>query len=280
MKKTFPAFIITNDCNKKYSLIHDCAELPFLHKDAVLQELEILEFENSYIKIAKPNIISLFISNAKTSDVEGNKLAAKIFKGKEIADGSSFEEQLRLNTKTVYEYIAVKSNSAINAYQAIEAFCNLSIPDDYIYAKTTKKSIEHFNKTQIERYFSTSEKLQKIICEIYNINDINKTVEWKMFLFLELVRHELIHQKSSKTKKIMNTLLVANQGEFSEIAKNIIHYIVDKILRNIIDNDIEYDYKIVSKLPQFQNIKVLFGRGIGWETWDEEKIVKDELYKA
>lgn len=281
MKEIFPAFTITNDCEKKYSLIHDCAELPFLHNNAVLQEMEILEFDDSYIKIAKPNVILLFISNAKKSDEEGNKLASKILKGKEIKEGSSFEEQLRLNTEIVYEYIAIKSNSAINAYQAIEAFCNLTIPDDYIYTKKTKRATEHYNKTQIERHFSTSDKLKNIICnDIYGINDIEKTVEWKMFLSLEKIRHELIHQKSNKTKKLLNVLLTSNKGEFSDSAKRLIWYIVDKILKDIVENKTEYDYNIVSKLPQFQNIKVLFGRGIGWKEWDEDIIEKQKMYKA
>lgn len=273
MKEKFSAFVLSVDIDKyNFDLIHKCAKLPFLDDKVAFQEIELFNFEEFHIEVASPNMIQLFIENAKESDLKAKTISEEITLEQKKLHDFDIEQKIRINTSLVYQYIGAKTNSIINSYQAVEAFCNFVIPDDYIYTKTNKRSTENYNKMQIERFISTGEKLNKIICtNLYNIQNIDKQDEWKEYLKLENIRHAIIHQKSKESKSLINELLICNKKEFYKTTQNIIELIVSDILKNFE----KYDKNIIDKLPQFQDIKVLLNKSIGWENWDKNKAIKD-----
>ena len=90
--------------------------------------------------------------------------------------------------------------SVVFAYTAIESFVNMAIPDNYIHRRTKKdgKCIEEYNKFQIERFFSLSDKLELLPqwLTAKGTNSPKGTMLWQRFQKLEELRDRIIHLKS------------------------------------------------------------------------------------
>lgn len=80
----------------------------------------------------------------------------------------------------------------------MEAFANLSIPNDYKYLSppNSKGVVEIFDKQAIERWTSLRVKLSDILVEIHETPDIKKTKVWGQYLEFEKMRNQIVHQKS------------------------------------------------------------------------------------
>jgi hypothetical protein len=125
---------------KSVKVVDPRAEVPFLsgeNNQIVSQNIEFLESDNNIIGYAKPNIISILIDNASKQFIQSKEKATQVFEKSKLPRPNNYDK-LKDDTLLVYEYISSKTNSIINAFQGVEAFCNISVPDNYTH--TEKKN--------------------------------------------------------------------------------------------------------------------------------------------
>jgi hypothetical protein len=139
-----------------------------------------------------------------------------------------------ISTAKIFDYLEAICASIIFAHTALEAFTNEEIPDDFVYEieETTESGIvvvRHYDKEQIERKISLSEKLASILPKAMNISSPKL---WGGFVHLKKLRDRIIHMKSKDRAhskhgniypvSIWGDLLDPNQRHYPFIAKSMI----------------------------------------------------------
>ena len=169
----------------------------------LLQPIEEIKYGKNEITFFKPNIVSLFVSiahreleNAKSIYYES--ISSKIKNGEKI-DFNKDEH------RWLFNYFEKIQMAIVAIYTAVEAFANIAIPNDYkIEKRNIKKIIEIWEKHDIERWISTSEKISDILPSILNIVSPKKLKIWSYFKTLEEIRNDIIHPKTSDDSKKIN----------------------------------------------------------------------------
>jgi hypothetical protein len=142
-----------------------------------------------------------------------------------------------ISTTKIYDYLEAICASIIFALTSLEAFTNEEIPNDFIYEveETTESGISvmrHYNKEEIERKFSLSEKLASVLPKVKNIPSPKGEKVWDGFVKVKRLRDRIIHMKSKDRvhskhenmypESIWSDLLNPNQPYFPSIAKSMI----------------------------------------------------------
>jgi len=137
----------------------------------------------------------------------------------------------------VYDYLESICAAIIFAFTALEAFANEEIPEDFIYEVEEQTEagvylVRKFDKSQIERNFSLSEKLVNILPIVMNMPSPKGNKEWEGFVHLRRFRDRIIHLKSEDRycskhgnmypESIWSDLLDPKQRNYPAIAKEII----------------------------------------------------------
>lgn len=153
--------------------------------------LEDLSFNKKEVSIPKSNIVSLFINKANIEFETAKRLFYIII--------STLKKDSEIQS-LVYDYLESSMSCIINIFNAVEAFTNLTIPNDYIYKKQNKGSIIELRKKEIERWCSIDEKINKVIPNIYKIESPNKAKFWSNLKLLQNLRDDIIHPKTYSEK--------------------------------------------------------------------------------
>jgi hypothetical protein len=150
-----------------------------------------------------PNNIALLLSVSDKSLQEAKKIYSKYFSNKEIEldlEKMAGDRKKMMNqaSSLVCDYLESIQTSIVFGYTALEAFVNLSIPDEYEHTteKNSKGIFEIYDKKAIERWLPLKTKVKLILTDIYKTKKIETQKWWGYFLNLELYRNEIIHQKS------------------------------------------------------------------------------------
>ena len=102
----------------------------------------------------------------------------------------------------VYHFVATTSICATFLFNAIEAFINLLIPEDYIYVRQGPKSTEHFTKEQIQRNLSFEEKVKQVIPSVTDKSFVAQYGHiYERVNKLKLLRDEITHTKTDVASK-------------------------------------------------------------------------------
>jgi len=145
------------------------------------------------------------------------------------------------NKSELYDYFEEIQTSIIFSYVAVESFANATIPKDFTFEKTNEKGIkEIWDKTGIERWVPTSEKLINIIPKILNSSDIRQETFWNYFKELEKLRNDIVHQKTSDDKSSLEAEI------FNKMLSNNIFYIIQSSFFVI-----DFFYKLNNAHPYF-----------------------------
>jgi len=127
--------------------------------------------------------------------------------------------------KELYDFFEEIQTSIIFSYISIEAFSNAAVPEDYEYEKINEKGIkEIWNKKNIERWITTSEKVGSILPKILQSTDIKKEFFWTDFKNLEKLRNEIVHQKTIQKETALDTSIygeMLNSSIFTTIESSI-----------------------------------------------------------
>src|SRR5690606_6291552 len=100
-------------------------------------------------------------------------------------------------TVSLFDYLEHIQTAIITLYSAIESLINILIPDDFILEERNNKGIkEMWDKSAIERWKSTSEKLKVIIPKALTITNPTSYKCWSKFCEFEALRNDIVHIKS------------------------------------------------------------------------------------
>lgn len=181
---------------------------------------EKIKWKDKKIEFIKPNTVSMSLSISRRE----LSRAKELFKTKVspiLFDGL----KLRVKGKelhTLYDYLEAIQTSLIFSYNAVEGFSNISIPNTFIYEKTNNKGVkEHWEKESIERWLTTSEKLNEILPKILNGDKPNLLPFWTNFTLLEKLRDNIIHPKTTKL------LFKQSQSHYEEFLKEAIFEVIE-----------------------------------------------------
>ncbi|MDC6386708.1 hypothetical protein D2V93_11820 [Flagellimonas taeanensis] len=200
----------------------------------VSQEIDEIEFPKNPFEFFAPNNVGMLLSisqrykvlakglydekinpnNVKHSYVETEKDKKKFLQEKSIVSA---------------DYIELIQISVVFAYTAIESFANLSIPEDYEYkVKVKSKGItEIYDKTAIERWVSLTDKIAKVLTDVYSTSKIESQKFWSNLKSLEKNRHNIIHQKSINRTEFYKEYF--KEGIFKQIdsAQTVLQFFYD-----------------------------------------------------
>ncbi|MCG8397516.1 hypothetical protein LWS67_13335 [Bacillus atrophaeus] len=207
----------------------------------VLQEIENVEFstkikgKNNEIDYFAPNNVGILLSIANKS----TESAKKIFKEKinpDVVDhfenysNMSREESIIMKSKIMYDFIETVQVGIVFGYTALEAFANLSIPQEFKYeADNNKGIIEIYDKSAIERWVTLKMKISDILVDIYETDSIKNKKIWSEFLEFEKLRHEIIHQKSIIDTKFYHRYLKKDFFKICDIPEKIIGFFYEEL---------------------------------------------------
>ena len=169
----------------------------------ILQELDEVNFAKNSMTYFPPNNIGLLLSISKTHLQKAKEFYKKyidphLINHSFVDSAINKKEFLKGKSIVVADYIETIQICIVFGYTALETFSNISITDTYQYKVSVKSRgiIELYDKKAIERWISLSEKLSKILPEIYGTKEIETCKFWSYFVKLEKYRHNIIHQKT------------------------------------------------------------------------------------
>lgn len=169
----------------------------------VLQELDEIAYPKNPFEFFAPNNVGMLLSichNYRDQAKELYKSAIDPNLHDHSVTKSKTDKKRFLQDKSILaaNYIELIQIAVVFAYTAVEAFVNLSIPDDYKYEVRVKNKgiTEIYDKTAIERWVTLGDKLSHILTVIYKTQKIESEKFWSHFKSLEKLRNNIIHQKS------------------------------------------------------------------------------------
>lgn len=195
-----------------------------------LQRMLDLKIDNKEINLSLPNEIGLSLNIFTKARDEAENLLEKL--KKDMENNKDFYSE---NVSLFYDYIEQIQIACVFSYRAVEAFCNATIPNDFVYKKTNSKGIQEiYEISQIEKWIPTSEKLTEIIPNILSCESPKQIKHWSMFKELETLRNEIIHSK--KKNSIENTKKMLSKNVLDILNSSI--YILNHFIQNDISNEV------------------------------------------
>lgn len=187
------------------------------------QETIGAKIENTKIIFSRPNEIALSMSIASKSLERASEIRKDILKNIDSGKQTDFYDA-RVND--IYDYLEEVQKTVVFGYKAIEALCNSAIPHDYVYKKELNKKGIHeiYDKHAIERWVTTSEKISKILPEIYKCASPTTQKFWGHFKKMEDLRNDIIHSKSNTTSKLLSELLSNDIGKYFKSCESLLLY--------------------------------------------------------
>ncbi len=205
-----------------------------IKKSITLQRSEMFEITGVEIKFPTPNNVSLFANIANREKQQAKNIhSSLIMKDIKIKKNINIENE---DIKKLYNYLEHIQTSIIAIYTALESFANIAIPNDYTHTfKNNKGIIESYDKTAIERWLKTSEKIADLLPAILNSSSPKELQSWSNFKELENIRNEIIHQKTERANssrdinsKFIGKLLNPNIFEIIEAGFSLIQFFCEK----------------------------------------------------
>ena len=136
-----------------------------------------------------PNNIALLLSISNKSLKEAKAVYSKYFSNKEIELDlekmtNDRGKMMSKASSLVCDYLESIQSSIVFGYTAIEAFVDLSIPEQYEYTtdKNSKGISETYDKEAIERWLPLRTKVKLILTDIYQTKTIESQKWWEHFI--------------------------------------------------------------------------------------------------
>lgn len=187
------------------------------------------KYNNIEVGFGDPSAPALFLNQAYKAFETANEINPFLTNTPALVNS--------ISTAKIFDYLEAICASIIFAHTALEAFTNEEIPDEFVYEieETTESGIvvvRQYNKEQIERKFSLSEKLASVLPKVMNIQSPKGKKLWGGFVHLKKLRDRIIHMKSKDRthskhgnmypESIWSDLLDPKQRHYPSIAKSII----------------------------------------------------------
>lgn len=211
-----------------------------INANVTLQRSEIFDINDVEIAFPTPNNVALFANIANREKQQAKNIYSSLI-ARDVKNKKDIEIKNE-DIKRLYNYLEHIQTSIIAIYTAIESFANIAIPNDYTHTFKNNKGItESYDKTAIERWLKTSEKLTELLPKILNSSSPKELKNWSLFKELESIRNDIIHQKTEKAEnsnklepsrdinsKFIGKLLKPNIFEVVDAGFDLIRFFCDK----------------------------------------------------
>jgi hypothetical protein len=192
-----------------------------------------------------PNNVALLLSVSEKALNEAKKIYTSNFTNQEIEldlDKMNGDRKVMMNqaSSLVCDYLESIQTSIVFGYTALEAFVNLSIPEDFTHTteKNSKGISEVFDKKAIERWLPLITKIKNILTEIYSTKRIDSQKWWGQFLNLENYRNDIIHQKSISHTEFYKVYFKQNIFNVCKSPTDVIRFFHDSHAEDSLTNPI------------------------------------------
>jgi len=194
----------------------------------VSQIIDDVQIGKKKLEYCMPNNVGVLLSIAKKANEQAQEYFKKHFEDIQQNDVDKEDkiELLKRKSTEVCDYIELIQSAIVFSYTSLEAFSNLSIPENYFYIQKVKnKGIdERYDKEAIEKWINLNTKLNLILPEIYKTKKLQETNLWSYFTKLEKLRHEIIHQKSIDRTEFYKAYFNRDIFKISNIGEDIVKY--------------------------------------------------------
>ena len=203
----------------------------------VLQEMDEIVFNkkrNIKIEYFTPNNVALLLSVSEKALNDAKDIYEthiNPYKVNQTIKDTSIDKKSYLieKSKIICDYLEKIQISIVFSYTALETFCNISIPENYIYRYKDNKGIIHsYNKDAIERWLSLREKISKLLTNIYKTKKIETTKFWNCFIKLEEYRNNIIHQKSIDRTEFLKLYFRPNISKICKSSIDVLQFFYKK----------------------------------------------------
>lgn len=205
---------------------------PYKVNDLVRQVQAVEIAPGTVLSFPTPSSVALALNIAEQAARRAVNLKLQIaYQELKAGDSAAFGVTTEA-IPTLYDFLEQSMLSAVFSYQAVEAFANSEI------ARQQKESMEVMfrRKTrtmmleEIERRFTTTEKLSQILPAIRSVESPRSTPKWDRFKRLEVARNSTVHLKvkdqyAKDKDSLFFQMLSIKTTEFPSAAAEIIrHY--------------------------------------------------------
>lgn len=194
----------------------------------VSQIIDDVQIGKKKLEYCMPNNVGVLLSIAKKANEQAQEYFKKHFEDLQQNDVDKEDkiELLKRKSTEVCDYIELIQSAIVFSYTSLEAFSNLSIPENYFFVQRVKnKGIdERYDKEAIEKWINLNTKLNLILPEIYKTKKLQETNLWSHFTKLEKLRHEIIHQKSIDRTDFYKAYFNRDIFKISNIGEYIVKY--------------------------------------------------------
>jgi len=200
----------------------------------LFQELDEIKIDKKKLIYFQPNNIGVLLSISKKHLEMAKDYFAEHFKNPATINFEHYDGDRKKfiseRSKEVCDYIEMIETTIVFSYSAIEAFANISIPNDFIYNfKNSRNGIEEsYDKEAIERWITLKEKISVLLPNIFNVKKPTQKKWWGDFIKLENYRHNIIHQKSIDGTEFYKKYFLIDIFRICDTAETIIKYFYDE----------------------------------------------------
>lgn len=159
-----------------------------INEDITLKLIGDIKIGKARLKFDIPNFTALFLSKAKKELEESKEIFNKLIKSK-LSIRETFELS-EAETLILFDYFEHIQTAITLSFMSVECLANHLIPDDYIYIDDRNKS---YDKKDIERWISTTDKLIIILPKALNISNPKNYDFWPKFTKLKDLRNDVVH---------------------------------------------------------------------------------------
>lgn len=199
----------------------------------LFQEFDQLNVNNLEMTYFQPNNIAILLSISKKQLELAEKFFNAQFKNTQNElnyRNFSGDRKKFIGEKSIAicDYIELIETSIVFSYTSIEAFANISIPENYTYKNKTRGVEEIYDKEKIERWISLKDKIRVILPEIYKVKKPTQKKWWGDFIHLEKYRHNIIHQKTIDSTVFYKKYFDKDIFRICSTAEIVIQYFYDE----------------------------------------------------
>lgn len=242
-KESSREYLVMNRDPKDYKLFDVRAKKPVCFMDSpltgkdgsmVVQEIDKIDYKVSGKTVNfdyfPPNNVGILLSIKNRAGAAALKVYNDYLISETDSSHKDNKEIIIAKSRLLYDYIERIQTSIVFGYTALEAFCNLSIPDDYKYSNSdnSKGILEIYDKRAIERWVTLKVKISEILVDVYKTKNIKPTRIWNDFLKFENLRHEIIHQKTINSTGFYKQYFKEGFCDICNIPEQVIKFFFDE----------------------------------------------------
>ncbi|MCK5022964.1 MAG: hypothetical protein KAS04_02215 [Candidatus Aenigmarchaeota archaeon] len=182
--------------------------------------------------IPLPNPVFAYLAVAEEMGEAAKEVEKTLLKNaKEGTSKATGDKSTYFRPTDFDEYFQVVSVLVITSFLVIEAYCNQAIPEDFIWHENKRRfpffPKKKLSKRKIERGFSTTEKITKILPVVFKKDNPKGIALWGDYKKLLKIRNDLVHLKSPFREKEGETY----GKNYEELCEEVLNADVDQIVK-------------------------------------------------